>query len=307
MNVSEVLTNEEEIKCMTDELKSYLHSRISIEGLQEKTKDIPPESLRNIHFLQLLCMKGKYITLDMVKHLLQFYPEAPMESFYYNMGYDYYSFGEKCNWCKNCKSNQSCNNATSSLLHVACQNEKCPSSVLELLLSKKHPSARQRPCVIENIFGGWGLVDDLQVKGLPITCYLARETNNVDIKVVKSLVQDSEDLSTPFGETKCIPLHIALMHHNVADMYRIIEFMVEANLSSLRVSDVFNRLPLHIAISNDKISLEIVQLLIRHYPEAASMGCNWVATKRRQDSRLPLYYLAEHKEGTRPRHGNPRL
>ena len=298
MNISEVPTNEEDIKRMTDELKSYLHSRISIEGLQEKTKDIPPKSLRNINFLQLLCM-SKYVSLDMVEHLLQFYPEAPMESFYYLMGYDYYSFGERCNSCWNCKSKpqHNCSNAVSTLLHVACQNEKCPSSVIDLLLSKKHPLARKCPCIIENVCGRWGLADDYHVEGLPITCYLARVTNDIEITVVKSLVQDSRDLSATFGGTKSTPLHIVLVRRNVADMYEIIKFIIEANPSSLRVMDVFNRLPLHMALSNDKISLEIVQLLMKHYPEAASVGCNWMASTRRRDSRLPLHYLVGQREG----------
>ena len=129
----------------------------SLSALQESVEkirqiQIPTNGLRTI--LHHACT-NKRVTLEIVRYILTLYPGAAN----YQADEDYY-------W----------EIATAFPLPLACANDSCPNSIIELLL-EKNPSALCHPCL-------FGDNPDIEY-GLPVHYYISR-SSNVDIDIIKS-------------------------------------------------------------------------------------------------------------------------
>ena len=139
--------------CSSDDLSlTALCEKVS----QLSTSDVSQEVYNDHPFLHTLCSMNKYVTLEMVRYILD-------------------SFPGMVTWEMVASDNNNIS-ATSYALHCACYNEYCPDSVIDLLL-KDYPPALEHLSKLNNGVLGWN------VKGLPLHYYLAR-TSNIDIKIV---------------------------------------------------------------------------------------------------------------------------
>lgn len=134
-----------------------------------------------------------------------------------------------------------------------CHNENFPSPLIELLV-KANPSALRLLCKSHHNFT-W-------TKRLPLHCYLYR-TPNVDIDTVKMIVEAyPEALIVGDDKSKLTLMHNLLSNPNLSIMNKILQFIVETEPSSLRMTNVRDRVPLHVACENKNIDPKTVQLLL---------------------------------------------
>ena len=248
---------------------------LSLKGLQEKISRIPSDSnaIQSSSFFHQAC-SNRNITVEIIQLLLNNYPEVT------NIGSDF------------CSENGS----TAYPLHFACYNSDCPSAVIELLL-KKNPSVVSHFCYF---YEG---VNHTDAEGLPIHYYLSR-ASNIDLGVVKLLVTAyPEALVTADAETKCTPIHTLLCNPNIKSLFDIVQFLSEANPSSLRLLNEQDRIALHVACSNKNINSKIVQLLLDAWPESIrwpdNYGClpiDFICKNENLNETASLEILALHIE-----------
>ena len=99
-----------------------------------------------------------------------------------------------------------------------------------------NPTALRHLCLL-----GKGINDNTwgYSRGLPLHYYLSRRSN-VDLKGVKILVSGYPDALTIGNEViTSAPIHTILFHPNVDTLSDIVEFLVEATPSSIRLSDCY--------------------------------------------------------------------
>jgi len=174
-------------------------------------------------------------------------------------------------------------------LHLACLNESCPNEVVQLLITKSAEYSDQFKHLLEMaiVDFDWGHMDYYhQYGGTPLHYYLSRRSN-VDLGIVKQLVNDP-DILTPCDEMKCSPIHVALFNVNVNEMYDVIEYLVKLNPSCLQARDEFGQTPLHMACMSTNITAKIVELLLKICPESVHQQTSY-------NSGLPLHTLCERK------------
>ena len=144
-------------------------------------------------------------------------------------------------------------------IHMACSNEHCPGSVIELLLKHGSDKAlRVTSIVNEGIESELDEHQDSYIKGLPLHYYLARETN-VEFDIVKKLVKAyPQALLNNDNDIKVLPIHVALSNPNIDTntLYNIIEYMLELEPSAIRSLDKLDRTLLIMACRNHSMTLK---------------------------------------------------
>jgi len=221
--------------CNSDEL--------TLDALQERINSLEPSTIHDAcneksphlyTFFHRACL-NKRITLDIISYLLEIFPEA-VSSFVKS------------------PSRQGPLSITYPL-HLACFNRHCPSSVIELLV-KRNPEL----CKVKSNF----TLDYLFAPArLPVCYYLSRNVN-VDIGTVKLFV-NAEEQGTGY-----YPIHSLLSNSNINKMQDILEYLVNAEPSSLLETDQ-GRLPLNIACGNKAVNLAIMEFLFNSIPEGSDL------------------------------------
>jgi len=204
-------------------------------------------------FLHTICM-NKNVTFELVQYILDAVSRAAETSTHV--------------FCPETEREDDESNKAYAL-HCACYNPNCPTSIIELLL-ETNPSALEQLCLIKDGVNS-GRYDDIYVRGIPLHYYLSRKSN-VDIDTVKMLVK-----ACPFSLTwteqedfVCYPVHALLSNPSIKedDMQELLTFFIETVPSSRYQFDGYHRSPLHIALRNGGITLEVVKLLLNAWPEA---------------------------------------
>ena len=204
-----------------EELEAFCNCELlSVEALQGKICSIPPDAIHESSFFHDAC-ENSTVSLEVVNYLLEKFPGAAGAS--------------TCEYCPNGET-------VAYPLHLACYNKNCPRSVIALLM-KKNTYALGHLCIVHDGVPSSGFDD---VQGVPLHYYLARESN-IDIDVVRMLVEAYPDALTTADDTGFTPLHILLCNPNIADMCDILQFLIEAEPSSLRMTCGFDEAPLHLA------------------------------------------------------------
>mmetsp|Transcript_30711 Transcript_30711/g.64993 ORF Transcript_30711/g.64993 Transcript_30711/m.64993 type:complete len:594 (+) Transcript_30711:80-1861(+) len=200
---------------------------------------------KHSNFLHRAC-SNKKVTLDAVKCLLETFPEAArvtMDSVY--------------------------------PIHMACCNESCPSSIIELLVKEK-------PCLVEQVFRC------VSFKGLPLHCYLSR-TSNIDLETVKMLVEAYPGaLKMANDKFQSTPIHALLRNPDINKLIDIVQFIVETEPFALQMTDEYGRAPLHVACANKNIDLKTIQTLLDCWPVSI--------TQQDPCERLPIHTLCSNHE-----------
>ena len=139
-------------------------------------------------------------------------------------------------------------------LHLACYNEHCPGTVIQLLI-KEDPALCKVKGKVRDDNNTHSIFAPAQ---LPVHYYLSRNVN-VDIGTVK--VFDTKDQGPGY-----YPIHALLSNSNINHMQDILQYLVNAEPLSLLETDQ-GRLPLNIACCNKAVNLSIVELLFNSIPE----------------------------------------
>jgi len=159
---------------------------------------------------------------------------------------------------------------TSYALHCACYNDECPSSVIELLLTRYTAATKWLSVVEDGAYGDHG-----PVKALPLHYYLSRPVN-VDIDIVKMLVEAyPESLVTADDEWPCYPIHVTLYQSNASNLqHEVLVYLLDQEPSSARLLDGPGNTPLHLACGNEGVNLELFELLLNAWPDSIRMRNN---------------------------------
>lgn len=161
-------------------------------------------------------------------------------------------------------------NTRLTAIHMACTNNDCPTSVIELLI-KKDPSAPEHWAVL----GDFGIMRSgtvVDVQGLPLHFYLSRKASCIDVEAVKKLVNAfPEALTTllPASNNEFTTLSVLLYHREIDDLVNVFRILVELNPSAVQLRDSAGFTPLHTALCSNKINsiFEIIQLLLEVWPD----------------------------------------
>ena len=242
-----------EISCFEDDFSIEEMRRMTLGVSQDDMKDLKGSS-----FLHQVCA-NKEVTLEIVKHLLDFYPQA-------------------INTCFNGDDIIFIHYVESAYpLHLACYNNDCPNEVIDLLLRNIPGHQLTRICRVHEDWGGY--CDDNG--GTPLHYYLSR--TNVDLDIVKRLMANTDALLLADEESKCTPIHILLHNTSIGDMFDVLQYLVELNPSSLRKKDKYGENPLHCACRNQRITVETIKLLL-------NVGAD-VVYEQNECGEMPLHCL----------------
>lgn len=251
--------------------------------------------IKHYDFIHEAC-GNELVTLDIVQHLLEIFPGAASK------------------FCVNrlqCIGDRVCPNAsvkkeTAYPLHVACSNNDCPASVIELLI-EKNPLALKHRCYL-------GLRDpgpyDFEKTnwcdgGLPLHCYVSRMSKDlfdsagyinwyadppaIDIGVIKMLVNAYPEALNTRDDQKQTPLHAILQNREISPfpMEAVRLFVSGMKRVFLLGYDWDDRTPLSIACCNPGVSYEAIEFILKSEPEAI---------KRRADGKRdsPMHIICGH-------------
>ena len=248
---------------------------LTIDGLHKRITLICDRALADSFFLHKVCL-NKNVTLEMIEYLLKGYSQAIDICTGRCLGITFDSYVE-----------------LAYPLHLACFNEKCPNEVIQLLLNHwvqytKRPDQLTHICIMEFDWSNWWFFGDEYegLGGTPLHYYLSR-TSNVDLDIVKQLVDSPETLLSADEELKCTPIHIILHNESIGDMFDVLRYLVELNPSTLSAKNVFDQTPLDVACKNQGITTKTIEFLLRLCPEAAYQRNHWNA--------LPIHSLCEKR------------
>jgi len=254
------LKEDDEIDCCThsefllikilEELS--MTNELSFSDLLEKIKDIPRYAIHDLSFVHLA-------VISMTKNTsLEDFPDEVSR-----------------------RSGLFCNGTTQSyLLHLACYNEHCPTSIINLLV-EQYPDALRY----------WETKDDYrQSNGLPLHYYLSRE-KNIDIDAVKMLAgaYPQAIVTHDDDEMQSTPLDIVISNSNIKNKCDIITCLLDAKPSSISYVDRWGRTKLAktcIMFNGVDSLFEVVQLLYNEYPEALMISDDY--------GRLPIHHLCDN-------------
>jgi len=156
-------------------------------------------------------------------------------------------------------------------IHIACVNEHCPGSVIELLLKHGPIKALGVSSIVnEGVLSELDEHQDDYIEGLPLHYYLARE-DNVEFDIVKKLVKAyPQALLNNYNGIKVLPIHVALSNPNIDTntLYNIIEYMLELEPSAIRSLDRLDRTLLIMACRNQSMTLKLFLLIFNKWPDA---------------------------------------
>ena len=111
----------------------------------------------------------------------------------------------------------------------------------------------------------------------------------MDLDAVETLVEAYPEASTTCDDkTRVTPIHALVDNPTIGELYDAVQFLVETNPSSLRLTDGYGRVPLHVAFRNKNMDSKIVRYLLDCWPEST----------RQQDSDgdHPIHDLCLNKE-----------
>ncbi|KAL9179610.1 hypothetical protein ACHAXT_008900 [Thalassiosira profunda] len=147
-------------------------------------------------------------------------------------------------------------------LHETCRNSTTPSEVIELLLEKSTAGLNHMIVSLDGIVEWCGTT---KVAGTPLHYYLY--WGKGDIAIVKRLVEACPDtlMMKDTSTDGLTPLHTVLRAPSKPDL-EVVKFLVGYNPSLLRESDAFGQNSLHLALQNEYITLEVVELLFESAP-----------------------------------------
>ena len=246
---------------------------LTIDGLHRRITLICDRALADSFFLHKVCL-NKNVTLEMIEYLLKGYPQAIDICTGRCLGITFDSYVE-----------------LAYPLHLACFNKDCPNEVIQLFLNHwvqytKCPDQVTHICIMEFDWSNWWFFDDEYegLGGTPLHYYLSR-TSNIDLDIVKQLVDSPETLLSADEELKCTPIHIILHNESIGDMFDVLRYLVELNPSTLSAKNVFDQTPLDVACKNVGITAKTIEFLLRVCPEAAYQRNQWNA--------LPIHSLCE--------------
>jgi len=145
------------------------------------------------------------------------------------------------------------------------------------------PSTIQHSCVV-----GKGIHPEhpeFYIEGLPLHYYLSRD-KNVDFDTVKMMVEAyPQSLITSDEEWLCYPIHLALSNGNIN--LEIIEYFLELEPETLNLVNGDNATFLHLACYNEHLTLERYQFILNKWSEAIQMRDNFGS--------LPMHALSMTK------------
>lgn len=173
-------------------------------------------------------------------------------------------------------------NTTLKPICMACTNNDCPTSVIELLIEKGRSALDHL-----SLLGNFGSIEGVQ--GLPLHFYLMmREASCIDVEVIKKLVDAyPEALSAllPAENNGFVTtLGALLQREEVDDLVDIFRVLVELNPSAVQLRDSVGFTPIHRAVCLDGInSWWINQALVKVWPEGLHESDN--------DGNLPIHIL----------------
>jgi hypothetical protein len=165
-------------------------------------------------------------------------------------------------------------------IHAACcwgaQDE-----VIKLILSKTEPKALQIMCVV-----GDGIFEGGQVPGCPLHYCMTRGTYNIDI--VKQMVEMGgvELLQLRDSINKLTPLQALMCSFDMGSCQDVVEYMIKLDPTILQIRDKHGRLPIHSACANGSLTLPVLQVLVKFWPESVFETL---------DGYLPLHILCMNR------------
>jgi len=243
---------------------------MSIIGLKEHIENIPQIFLQDVlHEADMLC-GSKNVTLDIIKCLLEYYPEgASMEIKCYSGSGEVKAFP----------------------IHVACKNKHCPSDVIEFLM-KQYPAALRQISIFEDgVNVPSGLLDgynEYEVSGLPLHYYVSRPSSKMDKETIIKLVNEYPESITKACEwTHVKPIDI-LLTRGIFGFYSLAKICERKVVTVEKIREPINSIPreqffsevcnlpehlnlLQLVCSNNNVTLDVVEYLLAEYdPDAAS-------------------------------------
>jgi len=239
---------------------------LSLDKLQRMTEGVSLDDLHNSSFLHRLCFNNN-ITLEMVKYLLDLYPEAINSSISLPEAEIFSAFP----------------------LHMACRNYECPNEVIQLLLQKEHLYQLTFMSYMGFNWDNTGIIihhgNTRAHGGLPLHYYLSRPSN-VDLNIVKQLVTTNIGVLLLADEnTKCTPIHILMNNKSIGDLFDVMKYLVETNPSSLLAKDEHDQTPLAVACKNKSITAGTIRFLLEACPSSIH--------QRNNCNELPIHSLCE--------------
>jgi ankyrin repeat protein len=261
------------------ELEDYCspaNEELSLEGLHTKLEQIPSTSLACSHFLHELCLHPN-VTLEIVELVLQFGPYAAYFCTNRYHGREVYlneiEHYEISNVSSARWSQMELMSDRSYPIHVACANPSCPGDVISLL-AESNPSALSHFCLLE---GGCKRYLSGPLTGLPIHYYFSR-SNRVNAETVKILVDFFPACLGELGSNNegCYhPIHALLENARREVTIDILEYFIEKNPDILKMKDCYFQLPIHYALRNEGVILEVIKFLIESWPDCAIYCDGW--------------------------------
>jgi ankyrin repeat protein len=129
----------------------------------------------------------------------------------------------------------------------------------------------------------WGKDRAAKVNGegsLPIHV-ASRNIRQIEPVIFLHLLEAYPNSISTANKVGNLPIHIAAIHAGLdGDLNRrafnSIEMLIEANTDAVQIGNVEGLLPVHLAISGQRIpSLELIHMLLEPFPEAASIQDNY--------------------------------
>jgi len=221
-----------------------------------------PENLDEAYPLLHTACKNKNVTLEIVKYLMDTFPEPQGE-------------WSTSNFCPN-------NETEAYPIHCACSNKDCPNDVIRFLV-EQDPEALKHLCIVDE---GIHNHNEFYIEGLPLHYYLARNLN-IDIDIVKMLVERyPQSLMTSDENWPCYPIHVVVSDKHCINQ-ELLMYLLEQEPASIRVLDGNGYAALHHACYNKHLTLGIFQIIFNKWPEAIRM--------RTDSGYLPIHELCTNE------------
>jgi len=235
------------------ELLRQIQLGISFSALLEKIVDLPRYVIRESTFVhRAIAIMSKKTPLEFMEHIINAFPDEVSRS--------------SGLFCPHGRTQ-------SYLLHLACYNEHCPTSIINLLI-EKYPDALGHFCVVERGVKVHGH-EYAQWKGLPLHYYLSRE-KNIDIDTVKMLVEAYPQamLTSSDDSMQSTPIHVVVSNSNIKNKCEIITSLLDSEPSSVRYIDAWGRTLLARICSMSGVDslFEVIQIILNAWPEALMIG-----------------------------------
>ena len=206
------------------------------------------DDLYNSSFLHRVCMNEK-VTLEMVKYLLDLYPQAINHRM--DITNDYPEV------------------ESAYPLHLACYNKECPDEVITLLIEEGDEYILASMCYMNSNWTRsdiW-VEDDKGAGGTPLHYYLSR-TSNIKVAIISKMVNRwPYALVSTDEKTKCTPLHIFL-HNKLAKMFGVVQYLVGTDPDPLQMKDGHGETPLHVGCANGYSTFRTIKMLLSVWGDA---------------------------------------